>query len=158
MTAVLTSITIAAPCAVVWAVLTDFDAMPTWNPFLRNIEGELAPGARLSVMSMPPGQAPRKFEPEIIAVVAPTLLTWRGGHGLPGVFDSEALFRLEAFDERHTKLTQSERYYGLLTPLLMRGKRKQALLAGYLAMNTALKLKAEAEASAVEQGQSAVEI
>jgi len=44
-----TNIEINAPVGRVWALLTDFAGMPSWNPFIKSISGNLAQGARLSV-------------------------------------------------------------------------------------------------------------
>ena len=62
-----TNIEIDAPAARVWALLTDFSAMPAWNPFIRSISGDLAQGARLSVQIAPPGRSGARFNPTVLA-------------------------------------------------------------------------------------------
>jgi uncharacterized membrane protein len=37
-----TEIEINAPAARVWALLTDFDGMGSWNPFIKSVSGTLA--------------------------------------------------------------------------------------------------------------------
>ena len=54
-------IDINAPPSRVWAVLTDFAAMPGWNPFIRSISGEAKQDARLSVLIAPPGKSGKRF-------------------------------------------------------------------------------------------------
>ena len=44
-----TAIEIEAPAGRIWALLTDFARMPSWNPFIRSIAGELKAGASLSI-------------------------------------------------------------------------------------------------------------
>ena len=39
----------------VWAVLTDFDSYPKWNPFIHSISGDLRVGGHLIVRIVPPG-------------------------------------------------------------------------------------------------------
>ena len=38
------TIAIDAPASRVWAVLTDFARMPSWNPFIKSITGNLHKG------------------------------------------------------------------------------------------------------------------
>jgi hypothetical protein len=42
-------IEIAATRERVWSILTDFPAYPSWNPFIRSIDGPVEKGKRLSV-------------------------------------------------------------------------------------------------------------
>ena len=50
-----TEIQIEADPAEVWAVLTDFDRYPDWNPFIVDVRGDAEPGERLRVTLSPPG-------------------------------------------------------------------------------------------------------
>jgi uncharacterized protein YndB with AHSA1/START domain len=50
-----TEIDIAAPAERVWRILTDFDAYPDWNPFIRKIQGRPEPSGKLEVRIEPPG-------------------------------------------------------------------------------------------------------
>ena len=52
-----TQIAIKASPSKVWSILTDFSAMPSWNPFITAISGDVLPGSRLSVTIAPPGQS-----------------------------------------------------------------------------------------------------
>ncbi len=63
-----TAIDINAPPKVVWTLLTDFAGMPSWNPFIQSISGELQTGSRLSVHIAPPGKVGMRFKPAVIAV------------------------------------------------------------------------------------------
>jgi uncharacterized protein YndB with AHSA1/START domain len=63
-----TSIEIDAPPKRVWALLTNFALMPTWNPFIKSISGNLAKGARLSVHIVPPGKSGMHFHPTVLSV------------------------------------------------------------------------------------------
>ena len=50
-----TQIAIKASPSKVWSILTDFSAIPSWNPFITAISGDVLPGSRLSVTIAPPG-------------------------------------------------------------------------------------------------------
>jgi uncharacterized membrane protein len=49
-----TEVEIEAPAERVWELLTDFATYPEWNPFIRSISGQPAPGERLEVRIEPP--------------------------------------------------------------------------------------------------------
>ena len=140
---IVTHVEINAAPARVWAILTDFSAMASWNPFLRSIEGNLAEGERLKVRIAPPGQGEMTFQPVLLAVKPGRELRWLGGLFAKGVFDGEHSFLLESLPGKRTGFTQSERFSGLLAPLIMSGARLQATRNGFLAMNEALKRCAE---------------
>ncbi len=91
----------------------------------------------------PPGQPAMTFKPVLLTVKPARELRWRGGLVLPGVFDGEHSFLLVEIAPQKTGLTQSEKFSGLLAPLIMSGSRLQATRAGFVAMNEALKRRAE---------------
>lgn len=136
-----TEIEINAPAARVWALLTDFDRMGSWNPFIKSISGTLVQGGRLSVHIAPPGKSGMQFKPTVLAVRPERELRWLGHLFVRGIFDGEHYFLLEPIGEQRTHLTQGEKFSGLLVGLL-RGVLSSTE-AGFEAMNMALKLQAE---------------
>jgi hypothetical protein len=65
----------------VWQVLTDFDAYPEWNPFIRSIQGNPEVGSRLSVRIEPPGAREMSFRPTVRAAEpARAALAWSPAH------------------------------------------------------------------------------
>jgi len=136
-----TEIDINAPTAQVWALLTDFARMPSWNPFIKSISGNLAQGAQLSVHITPPGSSGMRFKPTILSVRPERELRWLGHLLVPGIFDGEHYFLLEPIGDTRTRLTQGEKFSGLLVGLF--GSALAATSAGFKAMNTALKQQAE---------------
>jgi uncharacterized protein YndB with AHSA1/START domain len=73
-----TSVLIAAAPSRVWSILMDFDAYPSWNPFIRELKGEKRVGARLEVVIAPPGGNPQTFRPVVIACAPERVFCWRG--------------------------------------------------------------------------------
>jgi hypothetical protein len=136
-----TSIEIDAPPARVWTILTDFAAMPTWNPFIKSISGDLAKGSRLSVHIAPPSKSGMRFKPTVLSVRLEHELRWLGHVLFPGLFDGEHYFLLQPIDKGRTRLTQGEKFSGILVGLL--GGTLSATEEGFAAMNAALKLRAE---------------
>lgn len=53
---------IDAPPATVWAVLTGFDERSEWDPYYREVRGELARGARLGASDAPGKRPPERAE------------------------------------------------------------------------------------------------
>jgi hypothetical protein len=137
-----TDIEINAPASQVWAILTDFARMPSWNPFIKSISGNLVQGARLAIHIAPPGSSGMHFKPTVLSVRPERELRWLGHLLVPGIFDGEHYFLLEPINEKNrTRLTQGEKFSGLLVGFL--SGTLTATSAGFKAMNKALKQQAE---------------
>jgi hypothetical protein len=141
-TTTLTSqIEIDAPPAAVWDVLTDSAAHASWNPFVRKLEGELRPGAKLEVRIAPPDARPMGFKPTVLVVTPERELRWLGRFLAPGIFDGEHSFMLEPLPGGRTRFVQTERFSGILVRAFARTLAKTQL--GFDEMNAALKNEAE---------------
>ena len=136
MKTISTTIDIAAEPERVWAVLTDFEKHPEWNPFIRSISGPLEVGGRLSVHICPPGQKGMTFRPKVLAAEPARELRWKGTVIIPGIFDGEHVFRLEPHNGG-TRLHHGETFSGLI-PALMSPASLAPIEAGFRSMNEAL--------------------
>ena len=76
-------IEIDAPVERVWQTLTDFSSFPTWNPFIRRIEGELRLGSRLEVFIQPTGTKGMRFRPTVRRLEPGREVRWLGRLGIP---------------------------------------------------------------------------
>ena len=74
-----TATTIAAPQERVWAVLTNGDSYPQWNPEIVGIEGRLAPGARITARVRLGDGAIRSVRQRVITFDPPSRMEWVGG-------------------------------------------------------------------------------
>ncbi|MFC2116997.1 SRPBCC family protein [Bacteroidota bacterium] len=142
MRTIRTDIVIQAERNKIWDILCDFPSYPDWNPFIKEISGELTPGARLSVTMQIEGRKPTSFRPEVISANPPEKFCWRGKLFVKGVFDGTHYFILEEMDGGVTKLIQGENFQGLFAGPILRQIEK-ATLKGFEGMNQALKEKAE---------------
>ena len=133
---------IDAPPAVVWAALTDTAAYPDWNPFVRELGGELVEGARLRVRIGPPGRRAITLRPTVVRIEPERELTWLGRFLVPRLFDGQHSFVLERLPGGGTRFVQSEHFRGVLVPLM--GRLLAATGQGFEAMNEALRDRAEA--------------
>lgn len=137
-----TEIEIDAPPETVWAILTDLDAYPDWNPFITSSDGDVVEGTKLVNRMEPPGGKAMTFTPTVTQVDEHRVFEWLGRLGVPGVFDGRHRFELVP-NGNGTRLIQSEHFRGVLVPFLKRSLDTNTV-AGFEAMNGALKDRAEA--------------
>ncbi|MDD1720479.1 MAG: SRPBCC domain-containing protein [Euryarchaeota archaeon] len=126
----------------VWHILTDFEAFPQWNPFIRQISGELKVGGKLDVFLQPSGQRGMRFHPVVLAAEPCRELRWLGrAWGIPKLFDGEHSFTIERRDANRVRFVQQEVFSGILVSLLR--STLGAAERGFGEMNEALKTLAE---------------
>lgn len=137
-----TEIEINASASRVWSVLTDFPAHADWNPFVREISGEPRAGARLRIEICPPGGKGMRFRPTVLVATPGEELRWLGRLLIPGLFDGEHYFRIVPLAPDHVRFVHGERFSGLLVGLA-KSSLDSGTRAGFMAMNSALKSRAE---------------
>ena len=136
-----TDIWIDSPPQTVWKVLTATADYPGWNPEISRLDGELVEG-KVIEFAEGSGQDAMVFHPVVLAVRPGRELRWKGALWVPGLFDGEHRFQLEASGNR-THFIQSEQFTGILVGKLAEDALKET--AGSMkAMNVALKARAEA--------------
>ena len=126
----------------VWAHLTDFGRFPEWNPLIRHATGDVEQGATLEAQLVLPNGAKLAAKPRLIKVEPNRELRWLGHLGFKGLFDAEHYFEIEPLSDNRVRLRHGEHFRGLLVvPLFaLNGKH---ILAGFVAMNEALKVEVE---------------
>ena len=137
-----TQIDIDAPPERVWDVLTDFERHPEWNPFIREIRGEVREGAPLYVRLGPPDGKPMTFKPVVTSAEPARSFSWLGTLLAPWVFRGEHEFRLDPLGAGRTRFHHGEAFGGVLVPVL-RKSLDTATRRGFELMNEALKAEAE---------------
>jgi hypothetical protein len=131
----------------VWEVLTDLAAYREWNPFIVRAAGQPVVGGRLELHMRLPGRRPTTFRPVVLAAEPGRQLRWLGRLLVPGLFDGEHGFTLEAAGPGRVRLTQRERFRGLLARPVM-ARIAKPTQEGFHQMNQALKARAERPAHA----------
>lgn len=139
-------IDIDAPPGRVWEVFTEFPTFGSWNPFIRNLEGDLAPGGKLQI-TLQLGRRLMRFHPEVTVVRPGREIRWLARQPIRGIFDVERVFEFEPVGSSGTRFGQWEVGRGLMAPLIMAIMRP-AIARGYAALNEALKTRVEARAEA----------
>jgi hypothetical protein len=112
-----TEILIQASPDKVWAILTDFEKYPEWNPFIKSLTGIVSVGNIITVKLEPPGAKGMTFKPVVLAFEKNKELRWLGHLLFPGLFDGEHRFEITDNKNGTTTFRQSESFKGILVPL-----------------------------------------
>lgn len=140
-----TEILIGARPDRVWEVLTDQGTLGEWNPFIKEIAGDLKAGERIRVILKQPNRKAMTIRPRVVRVNPGEEFRWLGHMGVPGLFDGEHVFELHPDGVDGTRFVQRERFGGLFVPMLWRMLDTDTRQA-FEAMNLALKERAEVQA------------
>lgn len=141
MRAIKAEIRINAKPEKVWAILTDFERYPEWNPFIKSIAGRKDIGKQLSVAIQLPDSSTMRFKPVILRFSENKELRWKGKLFIKGLFDGEHFFLLTDNNDGTTTFTQGENFSGILAGLF--GKVLERTKNGFVLMNEAIKEKSE---------------
>ena len=120
----------------VWAVLTDRDGYPAWNPFIISSTGRLTPGATL-VNRMHDRTGDTTVTPVVQVVRPGRELQWIGRVGPGGIFDGQHTFTIRQIRPGVVLFTQRENFTGVAVPFY-EGHLHADTLPMFRAMNTAL--------------------
>ncbi len=134
-----TEILIHAKPEKVWQVLSDFKKYPIWNPFIKELSGEVSEGNKISVTIEPPQQKAMTFKPKVLSFKTNKELVWIGHLIIPGLFDGEHHLELIDNGDGTTIFKQEELFKGILVPFLNLDNTEK----GFVLMNEKLKELAE---------------
>jgi hypothetical protein len=133
---------IAAPPATVWAVLTDLDRYPEWNPFVVACRSTLQPGSPIVMrVRVFPGFAQPQTE-TIVAHDPGRFLSYGVGPMALGILTSRRSHAVTPLGADRTRYESRFALDGWLAPVVQAvlGRR---LEAGFAAMTAAIKARAE---------------
>jgi hypothetical protein len=136
-----TSVEIDAPSEAVYAVLSDFESYPAWNPYHRKVKGVFQDGADLVVHVTRPDGKQVEVPPHMIRIVANKEITWGGG--IRGIFYGEHSFLLEQISQDKTLLKHNEDFSGIAVGFA--DLPPEVIAKGYQLMNLALKERVESQ-------------
>lgn len=107
---------IHAPADVVWRLLTDSSSYVDWNPSVLSIDGTIAPGNTIKLVSV--ANPKRTFSLKVTSMQAPLRMVWADGMPL-GLFRGVRTYQLDP-NESGTTFSMTEEYTGLLSGLIAR--------------------------------------
>lgn len=99
----------------VWSLLSDADAWKEWNPTIISIEGPIAVGEKVKLVSTV--NPKRAFSLSVTSMSPPNEMVWSDGMPL-GLFKGERTYRISAQGEGASEFFMEEVYTGLLAPLI----------------------------------------
>jgi hypothetical protein len=137
--------TIAADADSVWAILVDGANYASWDSGVRSVEGSIAPGETIKVVSE--ANPKRAFPVKVTEFQPPRSMTWSGGMPL-GLFRGVRTLSLTPEDGGATRFTMREEYSGPLLPLIWRSMPD--LGPSFRQFADGLKARAEAGQSAAD--------
>lgn len=109
------SVQIQAPPEAVWSILIDGARWTEWNPTVEKVDGRIAPGGRVTVVTrQSPGRA---FPLRVTAFEPPRRMVWTGGMPL-GLFTGVRTYRLEPTGNG-VRFTMTEEFSGLLARFIL---------------------------------------
>jgi len=138
-----THIDINATPEQVWQVLTDFKSYESWNPFNRKVEGKLNIGEKLKIRIHPTKKKAMEFKPTLLEVKNAQSLNWLGHFLIPGLLDGNHRFEIYSQENGKTHLVHSERFSGVLVPIMH--KNLTHITKDFEYMNQSLKLFVESK-------------
>jgi hypothetical protein len=113
-----TEIDIDAPPAAVWAVLTDLEAYPEWNPHVVAASGAIELGSTLDITVRREGTRDRSMTVTVTELFPGLRLVWVGRLLTGTVFEGRHVFELEPLDGERTRLVNREEVRGVLAGLV----------------------------------------
>lgn len=125
----------------IWAILTEFENYPAWNPFIQSIKGEKKPGGKLEIFIQPPDAGGMKFKPKVLIFEKNKEFRWKGNIIINGLFDGEHYFILKPNEKGTTDFIHGEKFSGILVPFF-KGMLKKTQ-EGFELMNQELKILSE---------------
>lgn len=126
----------------IWAMLTNASTYGAWNRAVVSIEGTIATGNTISLVST--ANPKRTFKLRVAEMAAPNRMVWSDGMPL-GLFKGERTYRVEP-REGVTHFEMTEEYTGLLSGLFT--KAIPDLTESFNLFADSLKVAAEAPAPA----------
>lgn len=139
-----TEIIIQGSSADVWNVLTDFRSYPRWNPFIKEIRGDLIVGSKLELKIVTPKKKIRTYNPVVTVVTPDSELRWYGRAFMPGILDGERIFKISNDAGQSVRFEHKEIFGGL--GALIGGKfLVKDIFESENNMNKALKLEVESK-------------
>ena len=139
---------IQAPAEVIWEIIADLPHWKDWNPLYTAASGQIRIGSQLEMTLALPGDQPRQIQPVVLDWVPNEQLQWKL-RMLGGLVKNTRYIEIENLAEASCIVANGEFIGGLLGPSGAK-RMGRSVYRGFLAMNEALKARAEARWAAAK--------
>jgi hypothetical protein len=133
---------INAPDDVVWEILSDIEAWPSWNPMYTRAQGVIRIGDRWTLDVALRGQPARTIHPVILDWAPYDHIHWKLDM-MRGWARSVRFLEIEKMGAENVIFANGEIFDGWLGPSVAR-RLRNPVLEGFEALNQAMKSRAEA--------------
>jgi hypothetical protein len=140
---------VRAPAEVIWEIVRDLALWSEWNPTYPKAAGDVRIGARLDITVALPGQPPMDVKPVVLDWVPNEQLHWKSS-AMSGLVKTTRFIEIENLAEASCIIANGEYVGGLLGSSVTR-RMGRSIYRGFVAMNEALKERAEAQYQALSQ-------
>lgn len=134
---------VQAPPEVIWEIVHDIARWSEWNPTYPRGEGEIRIGNVLTFDLQLPGQPKQEIKAKVLEWVPNEQLHWQLNF-MGGLIRTMRYIEITPLTEAGCVVDNGEIFGGLMGPSLGR-RMRGPVRRGFLAMNEALKARAEAE-------------
>lgn len=143
MDCILTEIQIQAPLLLIWQVLTDFPAYSEWNPFIVDVHVTFQVGSPIEFTQNIPEEPSSQIKAIFTQIQPQSTIRWQYCSKLSFLFKIEQYITLEVINDATTLLQHGQTQTGLSVSFLNYLDYFERPMAGYIAMNHALKRRCE---------------
>jgi hypothetical protein len=133
---------VQAPGSVIWAMVSDINGWPAWNPIYPKAEGEVQFGARLKLEVALPGEKPRAIQPTIQDWTPGEQIIWTLSL-MGGLLRSTRYIEIEVLGDTNCIFSNGEFFEGPLMRFMPRRLRR-AIKAGFRQFCETVRERAEA--------------
>jgi hypothetical protein len=131
---------VAAPPDTIWALISDLEGWPRWNPLYTEAQGRLSIGQKLKISEAAAGGGVRVIAPTIVDWEPPAQILWREDGGL--MSRTVRYLEIEALSETGCIFSNGAVFHGLLGEQSAKSQRG-SIYRGYEALGEAVKRVSE---------------
>jgi hypothetical protein len=139
---------IQAPAEVIWEVIADLPSWKDWNPTYTKASGDIRIGSTLDMTLELPGQAAQQIRPVVLEWVPNEQLHWRLSL-IGGLVKTTRYIEIDNLAAASCIVSNGEFFAGIMGPTVVR-RMGGSVRRGFIAMNEALKARAEAQWQAAQ--------